>query len=500
VECYLKHTHTHIHTYTYTHTHTHTHTHKHTLTHRQTFKYICSCSYTYSYTLLFIRCGFYFFHLLTSFPPPTCFHSSGLLYSFLIILDGLRIPPTTIRSKTLDPEAPDSAQNSATKNDAMSDNTRIEDKIENGSEKMTVNLRMIARSILKSKSTNPFASDADVDAGSDADTTSRTLPIVRSDNNRKNNHGYMPLMFPTQERSQASSIAYEAGRGTFSSIPKSSTASSNPFDTPDDDEDNDDNDVCKKELERDVGKDLEEVEVTLGLISGLNEVRGEDNRVADQRGEINRTLPATENEERGNDVLKAVDEEDVKFQYPKDQQQMASKIATTSPPSHHSPPSVPVTNSQPSVSTESRNSTTHTQGPSLVQKPYNTEVLKVRNPLVEKVLARHHPFSPQYYEFIGPKFFFFFVSCSCVTLFWVLQFPQVFHFPSRGRGVENDEKCVKMLSVIFGMLIAACTGTWLSLIVKVSSQMLALCTIVCTSCTCCWGRVVLSGRDVHFAA
>lgn len=407
-----------------------------------------------------------------------------------------------MRSKTLDPDAPDSAQNSATKNDATRDNTRIEDKNDNGSENVNVNLSMIARNILESKSTNPFASDADVDADSDADMTSCTLPIVRSENNRKNNHGYMPLMFPSQERSQESSSAYEAGRGTFSSIPKSSTASSNPFDTPDDDEDNDDNDVCRKELERDVGKDLEEVEVevALGLISGANEVRGEDDRVTDQGGLLDRTLSPNKNKERGNDIVQAVDEEDVKFQYPNDQQQMACKTATTSPPSHHSPPSVPVTSSQPSVSTESRNSTTHTQGPSSEQKPYNTEVLKVRNPLVEKVLARHHPFSPQYYEFIGPKFFFFFVSCSCVTLFWVLQFPQVFHFPSRGRGVENDEKCVRMLSLIFGMLIAACTGTWLSLIVKVRSQVLALCTIVSTSCTCCWGRVLLGGRDVHFAA
>jgi hypothetical protein len=394
-------------------------------------------------------------------------HVPGLLYSFLIILDGLRIPPTTIRSKTLDPDAPDSAQNSATKNDATRDNTRIEDRNDDGSE--NVNLSMIARNILESKSTNPFAIDADVDAGSDADTTSRTLPIVRSEINRKYNRGYMPLMFPSQESSQESSIAYEAGRGIFSSIPKSSTASSNPFDTPDDDEESIDNEVCKKELETDVGKNLEEVEVALGLISGVNEVRGEDDRVPGQGGVINRTLSPTENKERGNDIVKAVDEEDVKFQYPNDQRQMACKIATASPP-YHSPPSVPVTNSQPSVSTESRNSTTHTQGPSSEQKPYNTEVLKVRNPLVEKVLAQHHPFSPQYYEFIGPKFFFFFVSCSCVTLFWVLQFPQVFHFPSRGRGVESDEKCVKMLSLVFGMLIAACTGTWLLLIVKVSSQ------------------------------
>ena len=395
---------------------------------------------------------------------------SGLLYSFLIILDGLRIPPATVRSKTLDPEGPDSTQNSATKNYAIRDNNRNQDKTENMNE--SENLSMIARTILESKSTNPFASDADVDAGSDANITSRTLPIVRSESKRKNNNGYMPLMFPSQESCQEGSSAYEAGRGTISSIPKSSTVSSNPFDTPDDDEDNDVN-VNKKEFKRDAGKDLE-VEVALGLISVLNEGRdGENVKVADQGGLMIRTLSATENKERGNDTVKAVDAEDVKFQYPNEQQQMADKIATASPPTYHFPSSIPVINCQPSVSNESRNSKTPIQGPSSEQKPFITEVLKVRNPLVEKVLARHHPFSPQYYEFIGPKFLFFFVSCSCVTLFWVLQFPQVFHFPSRGRGVENDEKCVKMLSLIFGMSIAACTGTWLSLIVKVSNQLLA---------------------------
>ena len=391
---------------------------------------------------------------------------SGLLYSFLIILDGLKIPPATIKSKTLDSEIPDTAQYNSTKDNKTNSKMRNNNNNENIDENKSTDSRMLIRRVAETKSTNPFATDGDGDGDMDMTPDKNVQQddrIIRDEKKRKKNNGYMPLTFPSQECSREISGAYDAGREMLFASPKSSSAvSSNPFDSSDDDS------------EKDVEKEVEvgvEAEVKIGAECVVG---GENDKVADQGGLITRTSPTVpvkvkDNCEMENKCELECDTKAVgQLEKRNDHLQIVSNrtITTTPPPSHHS--QIPHTDPQSCVPVGLRNSQTQIQDSISEQKPYTTTAIKVRNPLVEKILPRHHPFSPQYYEFIGPKFFFFFISCFCVTLFWVLQFPQLFHFSSRGREIEYDEKCVKTLSLIFGMLIAICTGTWLSLIVKVS--------------------------------
>ena len=408
---------------------------------------------------------------------------SGLLYSFLIILDGLKIPPATIRSKTLDSEIPDTAQykSTSTKDNKMDSTMRDNNHNENIDENKSTDTSTIIRHVAEKRSTNPFATDGDEDGDGDGDGDTDMTPdksllqddrIIRDEKKRKKNNGYMPLTFPSQECSREISSAYDAGRGMFFASQKSSNAvSSNPFDTSDDDSEKDaekEVEVLEKEVEKEV-----EVGVEAGVKIGAEcVVGGESDKMADQEGLITRTsltvpvkdICEMENKSDLESDMKAVGQ----LENDNDHQQIRGSrtITSTPPPSQHS--KIPHTDPQSCVPVGSRNSQPQTQDLLSDQKPYSTTVIKVRNPLVEEILTRHHPCSPQYYEFIGPKFFFFFISCSCVTLFWVLQFPQLFYFSFRGKGIEYDEKCVKTLSLIFGMLIAICTGTWLSLIVKVS--------------------------------
>lgn len=404
--------------------------------------------------------------------PFLTFYVSGLLYSFLIILDGLKIPPATVKTKTLDTEISDVAQynSTSTKDNKMNDKMRNNNHNEYINEDKSTDSSTIIRHVAEKRSTNPFATDGDGDGDGDMipdKNLQQDDRIVRDEKKRKKNNGYMPLTFPSQESSHEISSAYDAGRGIFFASQKSSNAvSSNPFDTSYDDSEKD----LEKEVE--VEKELEvgvEAEVNIGVECMIG---GESDKMADQKDLITRTsitVPVKDNCEMENKNEKESDMKAVgQLENDNGHQQIAGSrtITTTPPPSQHF--QIPHTDPQSCVPVGLRNSQPQIQDLISEQKPYTTTAIKIRNPLVEKILTRHHPCSPQYYEFIGPKFFFFFISCSCVTLFWVLQFPQLFHFSSRGRGIEYDEKCVKMLSLIFGMLIAICTGTWLSLIVKVS--------------------------------
>jgi hypothetical protein len=97
----------------------------------------------------------------------------------------------------------------------------------------------------------------------------------------------------------------------------------------------------------------------------------------------------------------------------------------------------------------------------------NTSLDKLgsRNPKIESQLSRHHPMSPFYFEFIAQKFFFLLASFYCVFFFWIIQFPQIFNFPSGDR--EKNSNLVSTLSCTFGLIITVCTGLWMFFIIKV---------------------------------
>ena len=106
------------------------------------------------------------------------------------------------------------------------------------------------------------------------------------------------------------------------------------------------------------------------------------------------------------------------------------------------------------------NNTSHTH-----HSHHTLDKLGSRNPKIESQLSRHHPMSPFYFEFIAHKFFFLLSSFYCIFFFWIIQFPQIFNFPSGDR--EKNSNLVSTLSCTFGLIIIVFTGMWMFFIIKV---------------------------------